>query len=62
MKKNSSKLTYTGAKEELTAIVEKLKAGTADVDSLTADLQRAGELLNFCKERLQQVEEQISSE
>ncbi len=59
MKKNSTKLTYNSAKEELETIVKKLKNGTADIDQLTADIERAGELLEFCKERLQQVEKQV---
>lgn len=62
MKKNSAKLTYSLAKEELELIVKKLKSGTADIDSLTEDIARASELLEFCKERLQQVEEQVQGE
>ncbi len=62
MKKNSAKLTYSAAKEELEAIVQKLKNGAADIDKLAAYIQRAGELLEFCKERLQQVEKQVTSD
>jgi exodeoxyribonuclease VII small subunit len=61
-KKNNATMNYQSAKAELETIVNKLKGGTADIDSLTAEMKRAGELLTFCMERLRQVEETVGKE
>jgi len=61
-KKNNTALSYQTAKTELEAIVNKLKSGTADIDSLAVDMKRANELLAFCMERLRQVEESMVSD
>lgn len=61
-KKNNAALSYQTAKAELEAIVNKLKSGTADIDSLTVEMKRANELLAFCMERLRQVEDSMSNE
>ncbi|MCL2097255.1 MAG: exodeoxyribonuclease VII small subunit [Bacteroidales bacterium] len=58
-KKNNTTLSYQSAKAELEAIVNKLKNGTADIDSLSVEMKRANELLAFCLERLRQVEEEL---
>jgi exodeoxyribonuclease VII small subunit len=59
MKKND-KISYQAAKAELEKIVNELKQGTADIDSMAENVKRATELLNLCQERLRQVETHIS--
>jgi exodeoxyribonuclease VII small subunit len=61
-KKNNDNMSYQSAKAELEAIVNKLKSGTADIDSLSVEMKRANELLTFCMERLRQVEEELKVE
>ncbi|MDR0295639.1 MAG: exodeoxyribonuclease VII small subunit [Prevotellaceae bacterium] len=61
-KKNNANMSYQSAKAELETIVNKLKSGTADIDSLSIEMKRANELLAFCMERLRQVEEELRVE
>jgi exodeoxyribonuclease VII small subunit len=58
-KKNNDSMTYRTAKAELETIVNQLKSGTADIDSLSVATKRANELLAFCMERLRQVETEL---
>jgi exodeoxyribonuclease VII small subunit len=55
MEKNDN-MTYREAKAALEKIVNELKQGTADIDSMAENVKRATELLTFCQERLKQVE------
>ncbi len=52
-------LTYSQALEELRAIHARLRAEDVDVDNLLSDVQRASELLDFCKKRITAVGEQL---
>lgn len=52
-------LTYSQALEELRAIHARLSAQEVDVDRLLEDVQRASELLEFCRERITAVGEQL---
>lgn len=52
-------LTYSQALEELRAIHARLSADDVDVDRLLEDVQRASELLQFCRERITAVGEQL---
>jgi exodeoxyribonuclease VII small subunit len=52
-------MTYMGALEELRAIHARLQADDVDVDNLLDDVQRASELLAFCRERLTAVGERL---
>ncbi|MDR0737911.1 MAG: exodeoxyribonuclease VII small subunit [Prevotellaceae bacterium] len=61
MKKND-KVTYHAAKAELEKIVNDLKQGTADIDRMAENVKRATELLNICRERLEEVEAQVLPE
>jgi exodeoxyribonuclease VII small subunit len=61
MKKNDN-ITYRAAKAELEKIVNELKQGTADIDSMAGNVKRGAELLNVCRERLRQVEANILPE
>jgi exodeoxyribonuclease VII small subunit len=61
LKKNDN-IPYHAAKAELEKIVNELKQGTADIDSMAENVKRATELLNMCQERLRQVEANILPE
>lgn len=52
-------LTYQQAFEELQAIVRELEAGTVDIDTLLAKVQRASYLCKFLRQRLRAVEEEV---
>lgn len=56
---NQPDLTYSQALEELRAIHARLSAPDVDVDRLLEDVQRASELLEFCKKRITSVGEQL---
>lgn len=56
---NESELTYQKALDELRTIHARLRGDDVDVDRLLEDVQRASELLAFCKERLESVGERL---
>lgn len=56
---SSDHLTYRQALEELRSIHARLRADDVDVDNLLNDVQRAAELLEFCRTRITAVGEQL---
>lgn len=52
-------LTYQEALAELRSIHARLRGDDVDVDRLLEDVQRASDLLAFCKERLESVGERL---
>lgn len=52
-------INYKQAKEELEKIIVEIESGNADIDTLTAKIKRAGELILFCKNRLKETEESV---
>lgn len=46
-------LTFQAAMEELESILRKLDSEEVNIDSLTVDLQRASELIEWCRSRLE---------
>ena len=52
-------LTYTGAMQELTDIVQKLQRPDCEIDELCQLTERSVKLLAFCKERLTKTDEQL---
>lgn len=52
-------LTYKSAMEELEAIVAQLEDEDVDVDKLAAMINRASELIQFCKSRLIKSQEEV---
>lgn len=48
--------TYAEASAELEQILEELERGSPDVDLLTARVQRASALLQWCRQRLDATE------
>lgn len=52
-------LTYSQAKNELEEIVKSIESEELDVDKLTVKVQRAAELIAFCKEKLTKADEDL---
>ena len=55
----NKELTYNQALTELEAILKSFDSGEADIDTLSAQVARATELITFCRERLQKVEKEL---
>ncbi len=53
-------ITYTEAMAEIEKIMAKLRGESVDVDTLTAEVKRASELIEMCKKRLRTTEEEVS--
>lgn len=53
------KLTYEKAVKRLEEIVKRIEGGEMDIDSLTANLKEAKGLVEFCKEKLTNVEAEV---
>lgn len=51
--------TYEGALGELEQLVVQLESGAMPLDQLLAGYQRGARLLQFCRDKLQAVEDQI---
>ena len=51
--------SYEAALQELEALVSRLESGQLPLDELLTGYQRGATLLNFCRDKLQAVEEQI---
>lgn len=51
--------SYEAALAELERLVEQMESGQLPLEQLLAAYQRGAELLNFCRDRLQVVEEQV---
>ena len=53
------KMTYEKAVKRLEEIVKKIEGGEMDIDSLTANLKEAKDLVEYCKEKLTNVEAEV---
>lgn len=53
-------MTYESALEELQRITQNLQEGKIGIDELATQLQRAAELIRFCREKLRSVEKDIA--
>lgn len=53
------KMTYEKAMKRLEQIVKQIESGETDIDSLTANLKEAKSLVEFCKEKLTNVEAEV---
>lgn len=56
MKKN---ITYEEAVKNLEDIVARMESGNMDIDSMSAELKTAQELIKFCKDKLTKTDEEI---
>jgi len=52
-------LTYESAYAELQQIVQDLQGEMVGIDDLALKIERAQELVRFCRERLRQVEAEV---
>lgn len=52
-------LTYEQAMKRLETIVTKVEQGEMDIDSLASNLKEAKKLVEFCKEKLTKVEDDV---
>lgn len=59
--RDMEKLSYESAFAELQGIVTALQDNAISIDALPAALERASELIRFCREHLRQTETQIQS-
>ena len=59
MTKPKSKLTYESALKELQGIVSVLQEEAVSMDDLSEKVNRAAELLKFCRENLRETEEKV---
>ena len=51
--------SYERALSELDLLVQKMEGGQLPLDQLLAAYRRGAELLSFCRDRLQSVEDQV---
>jgi exodeoxyribonuclease VII small subunit len=58
-KKKNKETNYREALEELESIVGRVEQDDMDVDELSAQVQRAMELISFCRQRLTHTDELI---
>lgn len=57
--KNPSPASFDAALVELEQLVAAMEGGALPLEQLLAGYQRGAELLGFCRERLQAVEQQV---
>ena len=53
-------MTYEKAVKRLEEIVKQIEGGEMDIDSLTANLKEAKALVEYCKEKLTNVEAEVN--
>ncbi len=53
-------ISYTEAIAEIEKIMTKLRGESVDVDTLTAEVKQASELIELCKQRLRTTEEEVN--
>ncbi len=56
---SSKELSYDEATKAIEAIMNKFRTNTMSVDELSAEVKRATELINYCKERLHKAESEL---
>lgn len=59
MKETTSISTYAAAYEALQQIMADLQSETTNIDELPAKIERASELIRFCREHLRRTEEVV---
>ena len=50
---------YRQSVEEIETILSKMESGETDIDDLAAEIKRAAKLLQDCKEKLFQTEQEV---
>ncbi len=54
-----NEITYAAALKELEEILRSIESGSADIDTLSAKVTRATELIKICRARLLKVESEV---
>ncbi len=54
-------MNYKNARTELDQIISEIERGDADIDLLSAKIKRAGELINFCRNKLRETEKDVEN-
>jgi exodeoxyribonuclease VII small subunit len=57
---HEEQLKYTQALQELESLVQQIESGQMSVDELTQAVKRATELIQFCKARLRDTQQQVN--
>ena len=52
-------INYRKAIDEIEVILQKIENGETDIDDLAAEIKRASNLLQECKEKLMQTEQEV---
>ncbi|MBO5806056.1 MAG: exodeoxyribonuclease VII small subunit [Tidjanibacter sp.] len=55
----NKEISYNEALGELESILSSIESGEADIDTLSARVSRATELIKICRERLLKVESEV---
>ncbi len=58
---SQNKITYNQAMEEIESILEKIENEELDVDILSEKVKRVSELINICKKKLHNTEEEVEN-
>ncbi len=56
---SNNELTYSQALQELEEILRSIESADTDIDTLSAKVTRATELIKFCRARLLKVEGEV---
>ena len=56
----TNKITYTTAFAELKLLVEQIEDGQISIDDLSAKVKRATVLINICRDKLKETEEDVN--
>ena len=56
---SKKQLNYNDAIEEIESIIIKIENQELDIDELSANVKRVAELLNFCKKKLKNTEDEV---
>ncbi len=54
------KVSYTEAKEQLDQIINELENDQITIDDLTAKVKKAKQLIELCKQKLRQTQEELN--
>lgn len=56
---SKKQLSYNEAVDEIESIISKIENQELNIDELSANVKRVAELLNFCKLKLKNTEEEV---
>ena len=61
MAEDKSQIRFGEAMEELESILERIDTDEVDIDQLAAELKRAAELLEICRQRIRAADVEVSA-